>query len=281
MVPAGHQMGTDNHASSPDQTHQPMTDLLQALRGAQHRSAVPLRPLRSLLVVGGGGTLGSAVLAEALAAGRFARVIALVAERIGSTVRGFVPLDAAALARGDALAADAAVVVLERRRHSNGRDAAFTQPQVDELLPIARQLQQAGVRRLLVVVPHAPALMPQALVHGFANLDEASVAGLGFDHLVVLRAAQTEAPEASSGLARLAALWLAQLRWMVPQRQQALRAVALARCVVELVRLLPLAAPGTRVISPEQLWLWSQNDASLESAIARGLGLGLVSSTAP
>ncbi len=260
-----------------------MTDLMQALRGAQHPSAAPLQPLRSLLVVGGGGTLGSAVLAEALAAGRFARVMALVAEPICSTVRGFVPLDAAVLARGDALAADAAVVVLERRRYSNGRDDAFSQPQVDELLPIARQLLRSGVRRLLVVVPHSPALMPQALAHGFANLDETAVAGLGFDHLVMLRAAQAQAPETTRGMARVAALWLAQLSWMVPQRQQALRAVALARCVVQLARLLPMATPGTRVISPEQLWQWSQNDAGLEAAIARGLGLGLglVPPTAP
>jgi hypothetical protein len=250
-----------------------MTDILQALRGSQHRPALPLQRLFKLLVVGGGGVLGSAVLAEALVAGRFSQVVALVAEPIRSTLRGFVPLDADTLARGDALGADAAVVVLERQRHSNGRDDAFVQPQVQELLPMAQRLQQAGVQRLIVVVPHAPALMPQALAHGFANLDEAAVAALGFEHLVMLRAAQNQAPVAVRGMARAAALWLAQLRWMVPQRQQALRAVALARCVMHLARLLPLAAPGARVISPEQLWLWSQNDAGLESAIAQGLGL--------
>jgi hypothetical protein len=249
-----------------------MSDLMQALRGAQHRSPQPLQALHRLLVVGGGGTLGSAVLAEALVAGRFAQVLALVAGAIKPALRGFVPLDAAALAAGQAGGADAAVLVLERQRHSNGRDDAFLQPQVADLLPLAQQLRQAGVPRLIVVVPHAPALMPQALAHGLASLDEAAVAALGFEHLVMLRTAQDTAPAPARGLERLAALWLAQLRWMVPQRQQSLRAVALARCVVQLARALPQAPGGTRVIAPETLWLWSQSGAGLELAVAQGLG---------
>ncbi len=250
-----------------------MSDLMQALRGAQHAPPQPVQPLRRLLVLGGGGTLGSAVLAEALAAGRFAQVLAVVAGAIKPALRGFVPLDAAALARGQAGGADAAVLVLERQRHSNGRDDAFLQPQLADLLPLAQQLRQAGVPRLIVVVPHAPALMPQALAHGLASLDEAAVAALGFEHLVMLRTAQDAAAAPARGLERLAALWLAQLRWMVPQRQQSLRAVALARCVVQLARALPLAPTGTRVIAPETLWLWSQSEAGLESAVAQGLGV--------
>jgi uncharacterized protein YbjT (DUF2867 family) len=250
-----------------------MSDLMHALRGARHATPLPVLALGSVLVVGAGGTLGSAVLAEALAAGRFSRVLALVREPVASTVRGFVPLHADALAREVPLDVEAALIVFERQRHSNGRDDAFVQPAVQDLLPVARQLRSRGVRRLLVVVPHAPALLPQALVHGFASLDEAAVAELGFEHLVVLRAAQDARPAVARGMARLAALWLAQLRWMVPQRQQSLRAVALARCAVQIARLLALAPPGTRVIAPEQLWLWSQNDAGLESAIAQGLGL--------
>lgn len=250
-----------------------MTDLMQALRGAQHGSPQPVQPLRRLLVVGAGGTLGSAVMAEALVAGRFAQVLALVAGPISSAMRGFVPLDATALAGGEGGAADAAVLVLERQRHSNGRDDAFAPVQVTDLLPLAQQLRRAGVRRLIVVVPHAPALMPQALAHGLASLDEAAVAALGFEHLVMLRTPQDVAAAPARGLERLAALWLSQLRWMVPQRQQSLRAVALARCVVQLARSLPPAPPGTRVIAPETLWLWSQSEAGLESAVAQGLGV--------
>lgn len=251
-----------------------MNDLQQALRGARHPPPAPVQPLRSLMVVGGGGTLGSAVLAEALVAGRFSEVQALVAGPISSALRGFVPLRTLARQPGNTTpVAEAAVVVLERPRHSNGRDDAFVQPQVGELLPLAQQLRQAGVRRLVVVVPHAPALMPQALGHGLASLDEAAVAAVGFEHLVMLRTAQDVAAAPSQGLARLAALWLAQLRWMVPQRQQALRAAVLARCVVQLARALPLAPPGTRVIAPEVLWQWAQADAGQGRSMAQALGL--------
>ena len=73
-----------------------MDPLAQALRGAAgaaapaaaraeeapgaSASAGTLVPLESVLVLGAGGRLGSALLAEALVAGRFARVQAWVAE---------------------------------------------------------------------------------------------------------------------------------------------------------------------------------------------------------
>lgn len=249
-----------------------MSELIRALQGAQHAPPPALMPLRSVLVIGGGGTLGSAVLAEALVAGRFARVLALVQESMSSTLRGFVPLPSL---QGDVpLAADSAVIVFERQRHSNGRDDAFTQPQPHELLPLAQALLARGVKQLVVVVPHAPALMPQALSFGLASLDEGAVAALGFTHLVFLRAAQ--AGRGTGGtpepvLKRFAAWWLSQLAWMVPQRQQSLRAVALARCVVQLLRALPAVPPGTRVIAPETLWSWSQHEGGLDAAVLQGL----------
>lgn len=265
-----------------------MDPLQQALRGAQHspgrtESALPpllaLHPLHPLLVLGAGGQLGSAVLAEALVAGRFLRVLALVAEPVASAVRGFEPLPLQALHDSSSLPAPAAVIVFERQRHSNGRDDAFVQPQPADLLPLARALHQRGVRRLAVVVPHAPALLPQALSHGLAGLDEGAVAALGFEHLVFFRAAQALHGSAQGAqgpwLQRFAGWWLQQLSWMVPPRQQPLRAAALARCVVGLVRGLPTLPHGTRVIAPEQLWHWTQQAGGLEAALAQGLPSGL------
>lgn len=238
--------------------------LTEALRGAQHAPRSELAPLQRLLVVGAGGALGSAVLAEALVPGRFAEVQALVAEELTSVVRGFVPLQAASLAHTPLPAA--AVLVFERRRHSNGRDDAFVMPEPEELLPLARTLHAGGVQRLVVVVPHAPALLPQALAQGLATLDEGAVAALGFSHLVFLRTAQAQRAEPSRGLRRFAAWWLSQLAWMVPQRQQALRAVALARCVGELLQALPQLPGGTRVIAPETLWQWTQGEDAAAGA---------------
>lgn len=250
-----------------------MDRLQQALRGAQHSPAdQPLAPVLPLLVLGGGGKLGSAVLAEALVAGRFLRVLALVAEPLASAVRGFEPLPLKALHAVGDLPVPAAVIVFERQRQSNGRDDAFVQPDPADLLPLARALHQRGVRRLLVVVPHAPALMPQALSHGLASLDEGAVAALGFEHLVFLRAAQALQARAQGSLAQhFANWWLQQLSWMVPPRQQPLRAAALARCVVDLVRGLPMLPQGTRVIAPEQLWQWTNQPGGLDAALAQGL----------
>ena len=236
--------------------------LQQALRGARHEApaADALAPRGSVLVVGAGGGLGSAVLAEALVAGRFSEVAALVAAPLASTVRGLRPLTRDGLLAGAGPVFDAAIVVFDRERHSNGRDDAFAMPGPEELLPLAQALLARGTRRLVVLMPHAPALLPQALAVGLASLDEAALAGLGFEHLVILRAARPEPGlRPARWLERVAQLWLQQLRWMVPTRQQALRPASLARCVAELERALPTTPPGTRVVAPEPLWQWVQD----------------------
>jgi hypothetical protein len=246
-----------------------MTLLGHALQGAQFVAPMAsIVPLSTLLVLGGGGNLGSALLGEALVAGRFARVQALVEQPLASTLRGFVPLPLARLQAAGSLGADSALIVFERARHANGRDAAFVQPAPADLHPLAERLRAGGVRRLVVVLPHVPALLPQALRHGLASLDEGAVAGLGFEQLVFVRAAQHgRSAAAGSWPQRLANWWLAQLRYMVPQHEQPVRAVALARCVVQLLQLLPAAAPGTRVLAPEALWQAAQNEAGLEAAV--------------
>ncbi|MBK1690246.1 Rossmann-fold NAD(P)-binding domain-containing protein [Rubrivivax gelatinosus] len=213
-----------------------------------------LAPRERALVVGAGGVLGSALLAEALVAGRFAQVAALVAAPLAATLEGFAALPEAALDAPAAPVADIAFVVLERDRHANGRDDAFVRPDPAQLPALAARLQAAGVRRLVVVVPHAPALLPAALAQGFASQTEHAVAALDFEHCVFLRAAQGATPEAGrSGVERLVGWWLSQLRWMIPAPQAAVRTVRLAQLVVAIGRLLPATAPGTRVLAPEQL----------------------------
>ncbi len=246
-----------------------MSDLLgHAMRGATHTPPAAAAARPRLLVLGGGGALGSAVLEHALPAGRFGAVAALVDAPLASGLSGFDPLPADALRTGRPLQADVAVLVFERERHANGRDAVFVQPKPDELLPWAQALQQGGVRALLVVVPHAPALLPAALAGGFASLDEQAVAALGFERVLFLRAARVLRGDAAGGwLPRLAAWWLGQLHWMVPQRQQPLRAAQLGRCVALLARLLPAAPPGTRVLPTEPLWLAVQPGVDTEAAL--------------
>ncbi|MBK1616411.1 hypothetical protein CKO44_23485 [Rubrivivax gelatinosus] len=226
------------------------------------------------LVLGAGGALGSALLAEALVAGRFAHVAALVKAPLASTPRGLGTLYEAELAAAVPPLADIAFLVFERERHANGRDEAFVQPQPQELLARASALHAAGVRRLVVVLPHAPALLPAALKAGFASAAEQQVAALGFEHCVFLRAAQAETgPAGASWLERVVALWLAQLRWMIPAQQGALRTPRLAQLVVLLARLLPSMPAGTRVVAPEALWDAAQqpDDYQAEIKLAQAL----------
>jgi hypothetical protein len=245
--------------------------LTTALRGSLHPAASPTAVRTSVVVIGAGGTLGSAVLAEALVAGRFQRVMAVVAAPLVSTLPGLVPVALARLSAGT-LGADTALLVFERARHSNGRDDAFVQPDPADLLPLAQALHGGGVRRLLVVVPHAPALLPGALRHGLASLDEGAVAALGFEQLVFVRSAQaTLRNKAVSRAQRLADWWMSQLAWMVPSREQPLRAVKLAALVVQIACRLPQALPGTRIVPQELLWQAAQDgaDTHLDAWLAR------------
>jgi hypothetical protein len=173
-------------------------------------------------------------------------------------------------------APSAAVLVFDRKRHANGRDEAFVSPQPIDVLPLARQLHAAGVRQLVVAVPHTPALLPQALLHGLANLDEGAVAALGFEQLVFMRmardgqAARADGRPAASWPQRLADAVLRQMRLMVPASEQQVRVAVVADVLASLVYLLPRAAPATRVLPPALLWHAAQG-AHLPTLLAHWL----------
>ena len=239
-----------------------MSLLRDALRAGQARAPATLsRP--SALVVGGAGTLGAAVLERLLAGRHFSHVRVLVTQGFHAAMHGLEPL---VVAPADIdtppsapLAAETALVVFDRTRRANGREDAFVKPQPEALPTLARWLFAGGVRRLVVVLPHSMASLPQALKAGLASLNEHAVATLGFEHLVFVRPAQTpnDAP-AASGLQRLADGVIAQLRFMVPQAEQPVRVQKVAAFVTELVARLPASSPGTRVAPPELVWLAAQ-----------------------
>ncbi len=213
-------------------------------------------PLRAVVVVGAGGVLGSAVLEQMLGLHRFQRVAAVVEQPVLAAVQGFVALqdDDAAL---QAFAADTALVVYDRARDTHRREVAFVRPAPQALPQLAARLFAAGARRLVVVVPHRAALLPMALQQGLATLDEAAVAATGFEQLVFMRLAQAggEGDEAQENLPqRLAGWMLSQLQWMVPQREQAVRATTVAKVAAALALQLPQARHATRVLPAQLLW---------------------------
>src|SRR5213593_1568595 len=121
-----------------------MTLLNHALRAGRSASAsgsavVPT----TVLVAGGGGALGSAVLEALLASRRFAHVKVLATRALTTAMHGLEPvvIDAAGDTPAPHLAAplaDAALIVFDRERHVNGRELAFVRPQPHELPALAR-----------------------------------------------------------------------------------------------------------------------------------------------
>jgi hypothetical protein len=217
-------------------------------------------------VAGAGGPLGAAVLERTLASGVFQPVQVLVTQALGTTLRHFVPrLVPASLAEvpAEPLNAHTALLVLDRERASNGREAAFHRPLPEQVAPLARWLHAGGVKRLVVVLPHAPGLLPAALKAGLATLDEQAVAALGFEQVVFVRPARLGggSEPALQALQRLARALLSQLNWLLPQREQPLRADKVAQFAVDVAWLLaqlPGLPHGTRVAPPELLWQVAQ-----------------------
>lgn len=238
-----------------------MTLLHDALRAGH---AAPLRTRldkRRVLVAGGAGPLGAAVLEKLLASPVFAQVAVLVTQPLNAALRGLVCVQDSTLgALPGRSGEDSAVIVFDRQRHANGREQAFLRPQPHDLPALAAALRRRGIRHLVVVLPHAPATLPEALKKGLASLDEQAVAALGFEHLVIVRSAQTPAPERSAGVLQKLADWvLSQLQLMIPQRDKPVRAGKVAHFVAQLAGLLPTAPPGTRVVPPELVWIAAQS----------------------
>ncbi|TMH35138.1 MAG: hypothetical protein E6H58_04780, partial [Betaproteobacteria bacterium] len=232
-----------------------MTLLHDALR-AGHASPRPPRVAgRQVLVAGGGGALGAAVLEQLLASREFAQVTVLVTRPLNTALLGLRPLlwDAQAIAsRGDE---DTALIVFDRARHANRREQAYLRPDPAQLPALAAALRERGVRRLVVVLPHASASLPDALKHGLANLDEQAVASLGFEQLLFMRSAQArDSRRPDHPLQRVAQWMLSQLQLMVPQRDKPVRALKVAQFAVALAARLQHAPPGTRVVPPELVW---------------------------
>ena len=224
---------------------------------------------RTALIAGAGGPLGSAVVEQVLSRRRFTAVSVLVTQPLLPALKGLLPLTMAQL-EGPVPrdAEDTAIVVFDRERHANGRDAAFVRVEPSHLLGLAHALLRRGVRRLLVVMPHAPGSLPEALKQGLAGLDEQAVASLGFEHVLFIRSALAAAPKRYASFGdRFAALMLSQLRFVIPARDQPVRAAKTAAFAAALAGELVEAPPGARVVSPE--WVWEASQTRDIEALAR------------
>ena len=235
----------------------------------QHVFGAALRPLPAasgllsrharLLVAGAGGALGAEVLHRMVDSGLFAQVDVLTTEPmtmalplVSNVLAG--PPDGMAHWPLPAKAVDAAVVMFEPPRSLNDRERAFFTPTPEQLPALAGWLQRCGVHTLVVVLPHAPGRLPDALKRGLASLGEQTVAALGFDRVLLVRSAASMMPNAGQArpsiLQKLANWMLSISAYMVPPNEQPVRPGQVAQFIAAALRVLPA---GTFVASTDLL----------------------------
>lgn len=237
--------------------------------------ATPPRRRHPVLLAGGGGAMGAAVLEALLAHGGFDGIRVLARRPMASLAHGVTAVDHRRwLDEPGTDDPPVAVMVIDRPRAANGREAAFWQPTPADLLPLARRLGAPAAEpaspgasgdascrpaRLLVVEPIDAARWPQALREGLATLDEQAAAGLGLGALVFVRPAAAPAAARAQGPQRVADAVLGTLRLMLPGSLQPVRIRTLAAVVARIAARIAEAEPGTRVLGPESLWQAAQS----------------------
>jgi hypothetical protein len=222
---------------------------------------MPTPPFQGRLVIAGAtGALGNEVTRLLVGLRSFEATHVLAREPITPGMRSVHTWAVA----GDSpaqwlpLPAEMAVVMFEPPRMFYGRERALWTPQPQQLLPLAHWLRRGGIRTLAIVMPHAQMYLPESLRLGLATLDEQALAALDFERLLIVRSAQKPgAPAGGSLPARLAQWMLSMLRYMVPSRQQPVRAVKIAAFVAHALELAPA---GIHVAAPETVWQAAQGD---------------------
>jgi hypothetical protein len=213
-----------------------------------------------LVVAGATGALGNEVVRLVVGSRACSQVDVLAREPVTAGLRGvhIRPMPGDDPAQWPRLEAKAAVVMFEPPRLFYERERALWTPQPAQLPALARWLRACGVTTLAIVMPHLQMRLPEALKRGLASMDEHAVAQLGFERVLLVRSAQK--PGAAGGghpLARLATLVLSIGKYMIPSSEQPVRAVKVARFVVDALELAP---PGIHVAAPETVWQAAQGD---------------------
>jgi hypothetical protein len=235
---------------------------MQALQAALRPSAsghqqCPGQP--RLLVAGATGVLGNEVLRRLLGSGRFAHTEVLATEAMSSGLAQVGIALTGPVSPDDwpprPLPAHTGLIMFEPPRLYHGRERTLWTPTPEQLPALARWFRRCGVQTLVLVMPHAPGRLPEALKRGLANLDEQAVAALGFERVLLLRSARKAddaAHKVHRGWLEQTAGWmLSTLKYMIPASEQPVRPAKLAEFVDAALQLLP---PGTHVAAPELLW---------------------------
>jgi len=214
----------------------------------------------SLVIAGATGPLGNEVLRLLVGAQRFRQVQVLAREPITTGLRGVGTFDVPGddPAAWPFVKAGTAVVMFDPPRMFYQRERALWTPKPQQLPALARWLHASGVSTVAIVLPHAQMRLPEALKRGLADLDEHTVAQLGFDRLLFVRTpSKAGAARERHPLQRLANWVLAALKYMIPTTEQPVRAVKVAQFVASALKVAP---SGIHVAAPETVWQAAQGD---------------------
>lgn len=197
--------------------------------------------------------LGAEVLRRLAGSGRLAQARVLAKEPMVSSMAQVSMLEVTGDAQTwPAISAQVGVVMFEPPRLYYQRERTLWTPAPEQLLALAQWLRRCGVHTLVVVLPHAQGRLPDALKRGLANLDEQALAAIGFERLLLVRAARKMPATAAPGFLNKTAAWmLSTLSYMIPNSEQPVRPSKLAEFIDIAVHQLPA---GTHVASPELLW---------------------------
>ena len=242
----------------------------QALHAGRHRRPSERKPV--LVVAGAGGALGTEVLRRLAGQHRFEATWVLAREPITAGLRAVAALlvPDAPCAQWEVTPADTGLVMFDPPRLFNDRERALWTPQPEQLTDVAAWMRRGGVRTLLVVLPHDAGRLPEALKRGLASLDEQSVAALGFERLLIIRTARKPVGAGRTSVLQGLAHWmLSIMKYMIPSREQPVRAMKVAEFVTAA---LDLAPPGVHVAASEQVWAAAQQ-RDPRQAVRTWLGL--------
>ena len=225
-----------------------------------------------LIVAGATGVLGAEALRRLAGSGRFAHTQVLAKEPMATSASQVSMVEVSHhLAQWQTVAAQVGVVMFEPPRLYYQRERTLWTPEPEQLLPLAQWLRRCGVHTLVVVVPHIQNRLPDAVKRGLANLDEHALSALGFERLLLVRAAQKTPNSSASGIFHKTAAWmLGVMSYMIPASEQPVRPSKVAEFIDIALQHLP---PGTHVASPELLWL-SADQGNTQLAVKAWLNGG-------
>ena len=234
-----------------------MTDLRQALAGAQHVPAAAAAS-RSAFIIGNTGKLGEELLNVLLERPEYAAVHVGVRKAMSSHVPRLHPL----AAPGDLLdwnpcagmtrAPDDAYLCIEPEAKSFWKIAkpfvAITSAQAAAL---ARRLRAAGASRVAVITP-LEAILQMGMAPAIRDTDELAILEAGFARMLVLRPSQEGGRRAAPGFfARVGGVVTGTLAsYMTPKSLQPVRVRHAALAAVET---LATMADGVQVMGAERL----------------------------